>query len=285
MSYYRALGLKKEPFSTSPDPEFFYRSSSHDRALKKLEIAIRLRRGLSVIIGDVGLGKTTLSRMLLQSFRGDDDFVFCAVLDPDFNTEYELLLRLAKSLAIGENFSSPRQLKESLERYLFKAGVEDNKTVVLVIDEGQKLAAENIEVIRTLLNYETNEHKLLQVIILAQVELLAKIKNIHNFTNRISLNYRIGPLDEKETRAMIEFRLAQAGLRGENLFTDGALSLIFQCSRGCPRTITMLCHDALERLIMDDKEIVDEGVINDLIKFSQIKKFSHIGHVENVEMK
>ncbi|MFH1867814.1 MAG: hypothetical protein ABH843_02470, partial [Candidatus Omnitrophota bacterium] len=86
MSYYEVLSLKSEPFSTSPDPLFFYPSSSHDAALKRLEIAIRLRRGLNLILGDVGTGKTTLSRILIQLFKDESDFVFHMILDPSYKT-------------------------------------------------------------------------------------------------------------------------------------------------------------------------------------------------------
>jgi general secretion pathway protein A len=266
MSYFKVLGLEKEPFSTSPDPEFFYRSISHDTAIKRLEIALRLRRGLSLILGDVGTGKTTLSRTLLQLFKDEPDFIFHMVLDPSFKSEFQFLLSLVKAFSIAPAFKSTLDFKEALEKYLFQKGVEENKTIVLLIDEGQKLSAENLEVLRTLLNFETNEYKLLQLIIMAQVELLPRIRRIRNFMDRISLKYTINPLDENETAEMIKFRLRQAGYNGQNsLFTDGAIRLIYQQSLGYPRRIAMLCHDALEMLVMREKTLVDEDIIKDLI--------------------
>ena len=98
MSYYTELGLTKEPFSTSPDPAFFFRSSSHAQALARLEIAIRLRRGLSLILGEVGTGKTTLARTLLANFPQEDGFSFHIVLDPSFESEYQFLLHLSRIL-------------------------------------------------------------------------------------------------------------------------------------------------------------------------------------------
>jgi general secretion pathway protein A len=266
MSYFKVLGLEKEPFSTSPDPEFFYRSISHDTAIKRLEIALRLRRGLSLILGDVGTGKTTLSRTLLQLFKDEPDFIFHMVLDPSFKSEFQFLLSLVKAFSIAPAFKSTLDFKEALEKYLFQKGVEENMTIVLLIDEGQKLSAENLEVLRTLLNFETNEYKLLQLIIMAQVELLPRIRRIRNFMDRISLKYTINPLDENETAEMIKFRLRQAGYNGQNsLFTDGAIRLIYQQSLGYPRRIAMLCHDALEMLVMREKTLVDEDIIKDLI--------------------
>jgi general secretion pathway protein A len=266
MSYYEVLELKSEPFSTSPDPRFFYPSSSHDAALKRLEIAIRLRRGLNVVLGDVGTGKTTLSRMLIQLFKDEPNFVFHMILDPSFKTEFQFLSSLAKIFGVAPLFRSTLDYKDALERYLFQKGVDEKKTIILLIDEGQKLTPTHLEILRTLLNYETNEYKLLQLIILAQIELLPKIRRIKNFMDRINLKYIINPLGEEETKAMINFRLKQAGYNiAAPLFTDGAIRHIYEHTQGYPRKISMLCHDALEMLIMRDKKMVDESIIEQIM--------------------
>jgi general secretion pathway protein A len=267
MSYYNLLGLEKEPFSTSPDPQFFYHSLSHNTALKRLEIAIRLRRGLSLVLGDVGTGKTTLSRTLLQAFKDEDNFIFHMILDPSFKSEFQFLLHLVKMFGIVPEFKSTMDFKEALEKYLFQKGVEENKTIVLLIDEGQKITQENLEVLRTLLNYETNEYKLLQLIIMAQVELLPRIKRIRNFIDRVALKYTINPLDEAETKEMVEFRLKQAGYQGyKSLFTDEAIRLIYKETQGYPRKIAMLCHDALETAVMKDAHFIDENIVRGLVQ-------------------
>jgi len=268
MSYYSVFGLKKEPFSTSPDPEFFYRSAGHEAALKRLEIAIRLRRGLSVILGDVGAGKTTLSRALLGAFAGEEEsFEFHLVFDPAFDSEQQFLSRLVRSFGAGSGEGSSDQLKEELEGYLLKRAGRQERIVTLVIDEGQKLTAANLEVLRTLLNYETNQYKLLQLVILAQMELLAQIDTLRNFSNRVALKYVINPLDENETAAMIDFRLRVAGYSAsEKLFEPAAARLIYQNSQGCPRTIAMLCHNALELLVMNKQTRLDEKIVEEAIQ-------------------
>ncbi|MDD2731340.1 MAG: AAA family ATPase [bacterium] len=265
MSYFKALGLGKEPFSTSPDPEFFYHSTSHETALKRLEIAIRLRRGLSIILGDVGTGKTTLLRTLLQTFKDEGDFLFHMVLDPSYKSEFQFLSSLVKMFDIMPVFKSTLDFKEALERYLFQKGVEENKTIVLLIDEGQKITLENLEVLRMFLNYETNEYKLLQLVVMGQVEMLPRIKRVRNFMDRVALKYTINPLDEIETKKMIEFRLRQAGYsRKNNLFTDEAIDQVYQHTQGYPRKIAMLCHDALETIAMKDVSVVDAEIIKGL---------------------
>ena len=271
MTYYEILNLKKEPFSTSPDPAFLYRSSAHNSVLKRLEIAIRLKRGLSLILGDVGTGKTTLSRAILQEFSNDNDFIFHMILDPAYNSEFQFLETLIKMFKITPNARTTHDYKEEIEKYLFKKGIEENKTIVLLIDEGQKLSANFLEILRTLLNYETNEYKLLQLVIMSQMELLPKIKRIKNFYDRIALKYIINPFDENETKEMIYFRLKAAGFpQDKHLFTPESIELIFEQSQGYPRKIAILCHNALEEIIIRQKEIVDKNIISEIIKRENI---------------
>jgi general secretion pathway protein A len=272
MSYLTALQLEKEPFSTSPDPTFFYRSTEHYTALNRLEIAIRLKRGLSVVLGNVGTGKTTLSRALFQSFYGEEDrYVFHMILDPAFKSEYQFLAHLTKLFGISPFFRSTIDHREAIEKYLFHQCVEEGKTVVLLIDEGQKLTQPQIEVLRTLLNYETNEYKMLQLVIMAQMELLPRIKKIRNFIDRISLKYIINPLDEYETGKLIDFRLRQAGYGEErNLFSKEAVQNIYAYTQGYPRQIARICHTAMEYLIMQDYEFVSGELIERIIAQEKI---------------
>jgi general secretion pathway protein A len=269
MSYFKVLGFEKEPFSTSPDPEFFYLSKEHESALANILIELRLKRGLSVILGDVGTGKTTLSRKLIQELKDRPDFIFHIILDPSFESEEPFLTSLAKNFEITVNNDTPAgivALREGLERFLFQKGVTENKTVTLIIDEAQKLNESSLEVLRVLLNYETNEFKLIQLVLLGQLELHAKITNIANFFDRISFKYTLNPLDFEETKEMIEFRLKQAGYSANmRLFLDDAIKEVHQYTRGYPRRITMLCHRALKTLVLKNKFVIDAALIQEII--------------------
>jgi general secretion pathway protein A len=269
MSYFQVLGLTREPFSTSPDPSFFFLSREHRAAFCRLQIAISLKRGMSVVLGDVGTGKTTLSRKLARILSTDDKVDFHLILNPFFRTEKQFLSRLAGLMHVEV---SPRASAldhlEAIERDLFKKGVEEKRTIVLLVDEAQMLPDFVLELLRTLLNYETNEEKILQLVLVGQMELLPRISRIHNFWDRIALKYVLNPLGEEEVREMIEYRMRQAGYQGSDsapMFTKEAVRAIWQHTQGYPRKLTMLCHNCLESLVMQDARMVDERIVRQVI--------------------
>ena len=270
MSYYKVLGLEKEPFSTSPDPEFFYLSKEHETALTNTLIEMRLKRGLSVILGDVGTGKTTLSRKLIQELKEREDFIFHIILDPSFEDENTFLTYLTSSFDVPLSSRLPLttlELKESLKKFLFHKGVIENKTTVLIVDEAQKLNEITLEYLRLLLNYETNEFKLLQLVLLGQVELHDKIMSISNFYDRISFHYKLTPLNYNEIKELIEFRIRQAGFKSRtHLFLDEAVRDICQYASGYPRQVIMLCHRLLIRMVMEKKFVVDRYMVQEMVK-------------------
>ena len=268
MSYYSVFGLTEEPFSTSPDPAFFYESLEHHEALVRLEISIKLKRGSNVVLGDVGTGKTTLARKLYSLFSEKSKFDFGIILDPSSESELGFWEQLADAFEIKA--ANPAQIydyRKALESYLSRRGVEEGKTVILSIDEAQKLNGHSIEVLRTLLNYETNKFKLLQLVLFGQLELLNQIREQNNFWDRVALKYVLNSLSERETKELVEFRLKQAGYKGGfPLFADPAIHAIFEHTQGLPRRIMLICHNALEALVIQNKERVDEALVQTLIQ-------------------
>lgn len=269
MSYYRLLGLHKEPFSTSPDPLFFYESPEHRSVLARLMIEIRLKRGLSVVLGDVGAGKTTLARKLYLMIAQRPDIVFHMILDPTYDTEELFLGSLVRAFGLRVPNAHPTILdfKEAIRLYLIETAQEQGKTVVLLIDEAQKLNAASLEILRVLLNYETTDQKLLQLLMLGQLELVPIIAGMPNLQERINTRFTLVSFSAAQTAEMIAFRLRVAGWPlGESLFTDEALARIHVCSRGCPRRIAMLAHAALKELVMSGKRRVDGSVVRGLVE-------------------
>ena len=261
MEYFSIVNLDKEPFSNSPDPEFFYGSHQHLECLQKLELALRLRRGLNVIIGDVGTGKTTLCRQLIRRFTKTKEFETHLVLDPGFSSTAEFLVTIIEMLTGRRPPEEARdwQMKEMVKNHLFKRGVDEKKTVVLIIDEGQKLPGFCLELLREFLNYETNEYKLLQIVIFAQTEFQNTIDNYANFADRINLYHHLKPMSFGDTRAMIRFRLEKSStnFKDYTYFSLPALIAIYVASRGYPRKIINLCHRCILTMIIQSRPSVD----------------------------
>ena len=266
MSYFKLLGLEREPFSTSPDPQFFFLSAAHRAALYRLRISVKLQRGLCLLLGDVGTGKTTLSRRLAQVLPQDGPIDLHVLLNPYVTSEEQFLAALMETFHLEMPASpSVRTMLGAIERHLFTRGVEKGRIVTLIIDEAQQLPLEALELLRGLLNYETQDAKLLQLILLAQTDFLPTLRGIRNLWDRMSLRYVLNPLDERENKELIHFRLAQAGFRSrEPLFADEAIREIYYATQGYPRRIALLCHDALERLVMDSQPTVSVDLIRRL---------------------
>ncbi len=271
MSYFKIIGFEKEPFSTSPDPQFLYMSHEHQAALTSALIELHLKRGLNVILGDIGTGKTTLSRKLMQELGRRDRFMSQMILNPSFENEKEFMLTLLRNFSVPHEYRDDKttigQLRDMFEKFLLEKTVKENQIVIVIIDEAQKLSDESLEALRILLNYETNEYKLLQILLLGQMELLPKINKIENFYDRINFKFTLFPFTLQETKEMINFRIKQAGYKSKmHLFLDDAIKEIYHYTGGYPRRITILCHKALKTLILKNRYVVDGNMIKEIIK-------------------
>ncbi|HBG62549.1 MAG: hypothetical protein A2Y03_08135 [Omnitrophica WOR_2 bacterium GWF2_38_59] len=293
VGYYSILGFEKEPFATSPDPGFFYPTRQHDMALTNLLIELRLRRGLSVIFGDVGTGKTTLSRKLLHELNKRGDMIFHMILDPAFTNESQFLVSLVRNFSIqlpkgvDAKALDAVELRDFIEKFLIKKTIDEDRTIILIIDEAQKLDYSTLEALRILLNFETNDHKLIQIVLLGQLELYSKVVNMSNFMDRISFKFTLNPLDVVETKELINFRISTAGYKGEaKLFLDEAISEIYSNTKGYPRKINMLCHKVLKEIVMQDQEIADAALVKEVIeKEQQWRSATNLNDASTVDVK
>ena len=266
MNFFKSLGLTGDPFSTSPNTQLFYNSTGHRQCLEGLELAIRMRRGLSVVQGGVGVGKTTVSRKLIQLFENKSDiYDFYLILDPKFESELLLLKHLIELFGIQKKGITVQDCRDIIESYLLKVGVEQNKVLVLIIDEGQNLESKYLDVFRTLLNFETDDYKLLQLIIFGQPEMESNIQQYPNFEDRISFKFKIEPMDLDQMRGLIYHRLKLSGAPDNNWFPDDILELIYTQTNGFPRKVSKICHELLLHMISDEKNAIDSEIFQNVI--------------------
>lgn len=256
MEPFRLLHLASDPFANSPDPDFFFESRRHRECRTQLELSIRMRRGLNVVVGDVGTGKTTLCRQLLRRLSEDPTTSVHLLLDPGFRSAGDALEAVLACLAPDATPPAREAAqKEAIRQALFQQAAKAGKTVVLILDEGQKIPPFFLEILREMLNFETNQHKLLQIVLFAQPEFEAVLREFPNVFDRVSFWYRLTPLSRREVGEMIDFRLKAAGASAgaEAFFSPLALGAIHRVTRGYPRRIVDLCHQCLLRLILEDQ--------------------------------
>jgi len=279
MEYFRIIGLEREPFSNSPDPNLFFESAQHKECLQQLEISIRLRRGLSIVLGDVGTGKTTLCRKLLQTLSDDHEILTYLILDPSYQSDHEFLQDLHRIFLKNEaEEESTWKIKEKIKNFLFQVAAEENKIILLAIDEGQKLSHSCLEILRELLNYESNEYKLLQIVIFAQQEFFGQIKKIKNFADRVNQFLNLTPLTFKETRGLIRYRLELAACGNpayKSLFTLPALFLLYRATKGYPRKIIHLCHKCILAMIIKNSSRINAAIIRSCTRQHLLSDSNH----------
>ena len=242
--YSKHFNLTENPFSIAPDPRYLYMSEKHREALAHLMYGLKTHGGFVLLTGEVGTGKTTVCRCLLEQVPDDLNVAF--VLNPRLTAE-ELLATVCDELRIdySKNSNSIKELVDNINRYLLDSHAAGRKTV-LIIDEAQNLSPEVLEQVRLLTNLETNQQKLLQIIMLGQPELRDQLARpeLRQLAQRITARYHLGPLYKAEISPYINHRLAVAG-HHKKLFPDNVVNRIFRLTNGIPRLINVICDRAL----------------------------------------
>ncbi len=259
--YKEHFGLKEIPFSIAPDPRYLYMSEGHQEALAHLVYGIKGDGGFVLLTGEVGAGKTTVCRCLLEQVPGNTDIAF--ILNPKM-TSGELLAVVCDELGISypEGNTSIKIFVDCINAYLLDSHARGRNTV-FIIEEAQNLSSDVLEQLRLLTNLETNQRKLLQIIMLGQPELQEKLSRpeLKQLAQRITARYHLGSLSKKELGAYVSHRLAIAGVHSR-LFLPSVFGKLFRLSGGIPRLINVICDRALLGAYVQGKERVDRAVLS-----------------------
>ena len=255
--YTEHWGLQEMPFENTPNPKYYFPSPNHEEAIQRLLYGIEARKGAAILTGEIGCGKTLLSRTLMDHLS-EEKYDTALIADPSFE-DAQLFREVLYQLGI-DSAGSELDLRHRLNDRLLdnlKRGVD----TVLIIDEAQVIRDDHMfEKLRLLLNFQLNDRFLLTLVLLGQPELRTRLQRLDQFYQRVAIRYHLGPFLEAEVASYIRFRLTVAGCKRE-IFTRDACSLIFQACGGIPRKVNTLCDLCLLLSSMEKATVIDRKMV------------------------
>lgn len=262
--YKEFFQLKENPFNVTADSNLFFASGSHSEAFSHLTFGIQYRKGIIAITGEIGTGKTTLCRTLINGLEKETKTAF--ILNPKFSDE-ELLKLILQDFGITTSCNRKFELVNALNEFLLSES-SNGHNVVIIIDEAQNLSIEQLESIRLLSNIETEKEKLLQIVLVGQPELEKKLRSpeLRQLNQRIAVRYRVTPLNKKEVCDYIHHRLKLCAtnpyLGAQIQFTIPALRAIYRHTKGKPRMINILCDRTLLSGFVNGTDTITYRIVN-----------------------
>lgn len=271
--YLDFYNLKKEPFKNSPDPEFLFLSPSHREALASILYGVEHRKGFITIIGEVGVGKTSILRYYLEQVV-KENLETIYIFNPALSFS-GLMKNILREQGFSPRTEEPAEMVNQFHRILIDR-FRQGRNVVLIIDEAQNMPVETLESLRMLSNLETSKEKLLQIVLVGQPELEDKLqlRELRQLQQRIAIKTTIAPLSKKDCFQYIKHRLATASHDGSEVFTQWALKMIIAESRGVPRLLNVLCDNALITGFGYQKKRITPGIVWEVINDFKGKKSS-----------
>jgi general secretion pathway protein A len=262
--YNSYFGFSVSPFTVTPDPSFFYNNPIYEEAYANLHYGIEAKKGFIVITGEVGTGKTTLLRKLMHSLEGTITTVFIFNTYLNFN---ELLQAIVYDLGLTPNETDKVRLLQELNHYLIMQ-LKQGHIVSVLVDEAQNLSDEALEGLRLLSNLETDQEKLIQIVLMGQPELQVRLDqpSLRQLKQRVALQCRLVPLKDNEVAPYINFRLGAAGYQGKGLFYPDAVRQITAHSQGIPRLVNIICDNGLLCAYARSEKIVSANIIDEVAR-------------------
>jgi general secretion pathway protein A len=267
LNYLDFFGLKEDPFQTSPSTKYFYNSREHQECLARILLTLELNNGLFIALGDAGTGKTTLASLVMRDLLQDDNTILGLIRQPRARSEFAFLQKLNDAFGVnieGVGRLSTLMLENSLFHFVQDKALTEGKRLVLIVDEAQEMTPTQLLRIRELLNLETENRKLMNMIFFGQLEFLSKIraKRFKNLRQRVAMSYMLNPLNIEDTGELIRHRLQVAGSDGSGVvYTEEAIRVIHEESRGLPRDICRLCAAGLLSAFTNQTNAIDADII------------------------
>ncbi len=262
--YLEYYGLSEPPFDITPNPRFLFYSAKHREAFNHLLYGIRERKGFVQMTGEVGSGKTTLCRALLEEL--DAHFSTALILNPVLSAS-ELIKAIAIEFGLPVNGLDRLDTLAVINQFLLQQ-VERGKETVLIIDEAQDLTDELLEQVRLLSNLETDNRKLLQIVLMGQPELRDRLNNprLRQLRQRITVRYHLLPLSRFEVMQYVQHRLEVSGASGSPYFTRPAFWRVYRYSKGVPRLVNAVCDKALLAGFVQQRERIDFNMVGHAVR-------------------
>lgn len=257
--YLEYYGLKEPPFDITPNPRFLYFSAKHREALNHLLYGIRERKGFVQLTGEIGAGKTTLCRAMLEQLG--DRFATALILNPVLDAD-QLMKAIAMEFGLNVKGMDRLEAVAALNEFLL-GQVEQGRDAVLIIDEAQDLTNALLEQVRLLSNLETDDRKLLQIVLMGQPELRGRLDDpsLRQLRQRISVRYHLRPLRRGELNQYIHHRLQVSGAQGAPYFTAAAIWRVYRYTQGIPRLINTLCDKCLLAAYVQERDEIDYRLV------------------------
>ena len=258
--YEEHWGLQLPPFENVPDPKFYYPSAKHEEGLHRMLYGIEARKGAVMLTGEIGCGKTMLSRALIRQLP-IERYEIALITSPSLFDPQEFFRELLYQFGI-EASGSKLELVRGLNEYLL-TNLKRGKDAVLIIDEAQTIKIDDLfEELRLLLNFQLNDRFLLTLVFIGQPELNKRVNALPQFAQRIGVRFHLSSFDQEVTTRYIEFRLGVAGAEGRQVFSKEAVEVIFLTTGGVPRNINKLGDLCLLNGFLERKEQVDGDLVN-----------------------